>query len=126
MGSRFAASQEASSHPNFKNEIVKAKDGSTLLTLKEVTPVRLIKNKFFTQITEAIEKGATKAQQLEILGRGRAKKGMFEGQLDEGELEIGQVAGLIDAIDPVHKIIEDIISEYQQALIDLNTKKYNY
>jgi enoyl-[acyl-carrier protein] reductase II len=126
MGSRFAASEEASSHSSFKEEIVKAKDGSTLLTLKEVTPVRLIKNKFFIKITQAIDKGASIAQQKEILGRGRAKKGMFEGDLDEGELEIGQIAGLIDSIDPVCKIIEDIISEYQHALIDLNSKKYNY
>jgi enoyl-[acyl-carrier protein] reductase II len=126
MGSRFAASQEASSHTNFKTEIVNAKDGATLLTLKEVTPVRLIKNKFFTKITEAIDKGATIAQQKEILGRGRAKKGMFEGDLDEGELEIGQVAGLIDSIDPVHKIIADIMAEYKQELIHLKSTKYNF
>jgi enoyl-[acyl-carrier protein] reductase II len=126
MGSRFAASKEASSHNSFKDEIVKAKDGSTLLTLKGVTPVRLLKNKFFNQITEAIEKGATIEEQKEILGRGRAKKGMFQGNLDEGELEIGQVAGLIDSIEPVSKIIEDTIKEYKQALTDLNTTKYNY
>ncbi len=126
MGSRFAASQEASSHTNFKTEIVNAKDGATLLTLKEVTPVRLIKNKFFTKITEEIDKGATIAQQKEILGRGRAKKGMFEGDLDEGELEIGQVAGLIDSIDPVHKIIADIMAEYKQELIHLKSTKYNF
>ncbi|PIZ06379.1 MAG: nitronate monooxygenase, partial [Flavobacteriales bacterium CG_4_10_14_0_8_um_filter_32_5] len=103
MGSRFAASEEASSHINFKKEIVNAKDGSTMLTLKDVTPVRLIKNKFFLQINNAILNGATPEQQKELLGRGRAKKGMFEGDLEEGELEIGQVAGLIDKIEPVSK-----------------------
>lgn len=126
MGSRFAASKEASSHNNFKEEIVKAKDGSTLLTLKDVTPVRLIKNKFFNKVNDAITSGASIEDQKEILGRGRAKKGMFEGDLDEGELEIGQVAGLIDSIQPVSKIITDIILEYKQALIDLNSKKYNF
>jgi enoyl-[acyl-carrier protein] reductase II len=126
MGSRFAASIEASSHDNFKKEIVKAKDGATQLTLKDVTPVRLIKNKFYNEINEAIIKGATLNQQKEILGRGRAKKGMFEGELDEGELEIGQIAGLIDSIDPVSEIIKNIISEYEQALSDINSKKFNF
>lgn len=124
MGSRFAASIEASSHINFKNEIVKAKEGATMLTLKDVTPVRLIKNDFFNQIQSAIIKGATPEQQKEILGRGRAKKGMFEGNLTEGELEIGQVAGLIDSIEPVNKIIEDIVTEYKEALLELKTDKY--
>ena len=124
MGSRFAASVEASSHESFKNEIVKAKEGDTMLTLKDVTPVRLIKNDFFNKINEAITKGASADEQREILGRGRAKKGMFEGDLVEGELEIGQVAGLIDSIEPVSKIIEDVIVEYQQALTDLKTEKY--
>lgn len=126
MGSRFAASIEASSHENFKNEIVKAKDGSTQLTLKDVTPVRLLKNKFYDQITEAIISGATPEQQKEILGKGRAKKGMFEGDLEEGELEIGQVAGLIDTIDPVRQIITDIMIEYKEELANLNSKKYNF
>ena len=109
-----------------KEEIVKAKDGATILTLKDVTPVRLIKNKFYDQISEAITNGATPEQQKEILGRGRAKRGMFEGNLDEGELEIGQVEGLIDSIDPVSKIIDDIISEYKQELNYINSKKYNF
>jgi len=126
MGSRFAASNESSSHANFKREIVNAKDGSTILTLKDITPVRLIKNKFFEKIKEAIHNGASSEQQKEILGKGRAKKGMFEGNLDEGELEIGQVAGLIDSIEPVSKIIEDIIIEYNQALSDIKSKKYNF
>ncbi|MGB0882490.1 MAG: NAD(P)H-dependent flavin oxidoreductase, partial [Vicingaceae bacterium] len=101
MGSRFVASEEASSHINFKNEVIKAKDGATQLTLKEVTPVRLIKNKFYEEISTAILKGASIEEQRELLGRGRAKKGMFEGDLEEGELEIGQVAGLIDEVLPV-------------------------
>lgn len=126
MGSRFAASEEASSHDNFKKEIVNAKDGSTLLTLKDVTPVRLIKNKFYNEISNAILNGATPEEQKEILGKGRAKKGMFEGDLDEGELEIGQIAGLIDSVQPVEKIIADIIEEYKQALVDLNSKKFNF
>lgn len=126
MGSRFAASVEASSHINFKNEIIKAKEGYTDLTLKDITPVRLIKNKFYQIISAAIHNGATVEQQKEILGRGRAKKGMFEGDLDEGELEIGQVAGLIDSIQPVSEIIEDIILEYKQALVDINSKKFNF
>ena len=126
LGSRFAASIEASSHDNFKNEIVKAKDGATMLTLKEVTPVRLIKNKFFNQIQEAIINGATIEEQQLILGKGRAKKGMFEGDLIEGELEIGQVAGLIDSIEPVSKIIETIMNEYHQAKNNIPIEKYNF
>jgi enoyl-[acyl-carrier protein] reductase II len=126
MGSRFAASIEASSHENFKNEIVKAKEGDTLLTLKDVTPVRLLKNKFFEKINDAISKGASPEEQKEILGRGRAKKGMFEGDLIEGELEIGQIAGLIDSIEPVEKIINDIIKEYREALEELKADKYKF
>lgn len=126
MGSRFAASIEASSHKNFKNEIVKAKEGDTLLTLKDVTPVRLLKNKFFEKINDAISKGASPEEQKEILGRGRAKKGMFEGDLIEGELEIGQIAGLIDSIKPVEKIINDIIKEYREALEELKADKYKF
>ncbi len=126
MGSRFAASEEASSHQNFKNEILKAKDGATLLTLKDLTPVRLIRNKFFEKINYAIQNGASEEEQREILGKGRAKKGMFEGDLEEGELEIGQVAGLIDSIKPVNLIINDIISEYQIELKEIDSKKYNF
>jgi enoyl-[acyl-carrier protein] reductase II len=126
MGSRFAASIEASSHQNFKDEIVKAKEGDTLLTLKDVTPVRLLKNDFFEKINNAIAKGATPEEQKEILGRGRAKKGMFEGDLIEGELEIGQVAGLIDSIDSVEKIINNIITEYREALEELKADKYRF
>ena len=126
MGSRFAASIEASSHQNFKQEIVNAKDGATMLTLKDVTPVRLIKNKFYSTISTAIQKGASIDEQKDLLGRGIAKKGMFEGDLDEGELEIGQVAGLIDSIEPVSKIIEDVMTEYHQALRELNQPTYKF
>jgi len=126
MGSRFVASEEASSHNNFKEEVLKVKDGATLLTLKDVTPVRLIKNEFFDKINTAIISGATPEEQKEILGKGRAKKGMFEGDLIEGELEIGQVAGLINKIEPVSKIIEDIIEEYHIAIKEIASNKYQF
>ncbi len=126
MGSRFAASIEASSHQKFKDEIVKAKEGDTMLTLKDVTPVRLIKNDFFNRINEAITKGASPHEQREILGRGRAKKGMFEGDLKEGELEIGQVSGLIDDIKPVNQIISEIMDEYNNSLKLVSDDKYNF
>ena len=115
IGSRFAASVESSSHHSFKNEIVKAQDGDTHLTLKELAPVRLIKNKFFYDVQEMYKQHASVEELKEKLGRGRAKKGMFEGDLDEGELEIGQVAGLIHDIKPVHQIIKDIIYEFEIA-----------
>ena len=126
MGSRFAASLEASSHNNFKEEVVKVKEGDTLLTLKDVTPVRLIKNEFFNTINDAILKGASPEEQKEILGRGRAKKGMFEGDLVNGELEIGQVASLINDIKPVKQIINDIINDYQIALKEISSEKYTF
>ena len=126
MGSRFVASNEASSHINFKNEVVKAKDSATLLTLKAVTPVRLIKNEFFNQINNAIINGASADEQKELLGRGRAKKGMFEGDLIEGELEIGQVAGIINEIKPVSEIITDIIEEYELAIEEIDSEKFNF
>jgi enoyl-[acyl-carrier protein] reductase II len=126
MGSRFAASEEASSHINFKNEIVNAKEGDTLLTLKELTPVRLLKNKFFNDVQVAIHNGASSEELKNLIGRGRAKKGMFEGDLEEGELEIGQVAGLIDDIKPVKEIIETIIKEYHQAIETINSPKFQF
>jgi enoyl-[acyl-carrier protein] reductase II len=112
IGSRFAASIESSSHHSFKEEIVKAQDGDTHLTLKELAPVRLIKNKFFYEVQQLYKQNASVDELKEKLGRGRAKKGMFEGDLDEGELEIGQVAGLIHDIKPVAEIIKEIIEEY--------------
>lgn len=115
MGSRFAASIESSAHDNFKESIVSSKEGDTQLTLKELAPVRLLKNKFYQEVQELYAKGATKEDLIQLLGRARAKRGMFEGDLDNGELEIGQIAGLIHDILPVHQIIDNIIAEYQLA-----------
>lgn len=115
IGSRFVASDEASSHINFKKKVVEAKEGDTQLTLKELAPVRLLKNKFFYDIQELYKKGPTVDELKELLGRARAKRGMFEGDLDEGELEIGQIAGLINDIKPVVEIINEIVSEFEEA-----------
>ena len=115
VGSRFVASHEASSHPNFKEMVVQAKEGDTVLTLKELAPVRLLKNRFFEQVTELYTKSPTKDQLIELLGRARAKKGMFEGDLEEGELEIGQISGLIHDIKPAAKILQDMIREFEEA-----------
>lgn len=112
MGSRFVASQESSAHQAFKQEVVKAKEGDTLLTLKELAPVRLLKNKFFDQVMELYKTNPSKEQLTELLGRARAKRGMFEGDLQDGELEIGQVAGLIHQIKPAAKIVSEIIEEF--------------
>jgi enoyl-[acyl-carrier protein] reductase II len=115
MGSRFAASIESSAHLNFKNTILETKEGDTQLTLKELAPVRLIKNKFYSDLQDLYAKGPTIEELKELLGRARAKRGMFEGDLVEGELEIGQVAGLINEILPVKVIIEEIITEFNLA-----------
>ena len=111
VGSRFLASPEASSHNNFKNLILQTKEGDTQLSLKKNTPVRLIKNHFFKQIQEAEDSGATAEELQQILGRGRAKKGMFEGDLIEGELEVGQVSALIKTIQPASEIVQEIWSD---------------
>ena len=126
IGSRFVSSKESSAHENFKKVVVDAKEGDTLLTLKDLTPVRLIKNDFFNQLQEAYAKGADKEEIAAILGRGRAKKGMFEGDLVEGELEIGQVSGIINEIKSAAEIVEEIISEYKQLLKEQNNSKYNF
>jgi enoyl-[acyl-carrier protein] reductase II len=115
VGSRFVASNEASSHPNFKEMVVKAKEGDTVLTLKELAPVRLLKNRFFEKVTELYSQNPTKDQLIELLGRARAKKGMFEGDLEEGELEIGQISGLIHEIKPAAEILQDILMEFKEA-----------
>ncbi|MDR1876949.1 MAG: nitronate monooxygenase [Flavobacteriaceae bacterium] len=117
IGSRFAATVEASSHENFKQEIIKAKEGDTHLTLKELIPVRLIKNKFYYDVLKAYENNASQEELKQLLGRGRAKKGMFEGNLEEGELEIGQSSALIDSILSVDEVFKQLISEYQKALL---------
>lgn len=115
VGSRFAASVESSSHNNFKQTIVNIKEGDTQLTLKELAPVRLIKNKFYNDVQELYEKCPSKEDLVQLLGRARAKKGMFEGDLEEGELEIGQIAGLIHEILPVKQIVEEMITEFEIA-----------
>lgn len=113
IGSRFAATTESSAHDNFKDAIVKVKDGDTHLTLKELAPVRLVKNHFYNQVQELYAKNPTVEEIKELLGRARAKKGMFEGDLDNGELEIGQIAGLIHEIKPAKQVIEEIIAEFE-------------
>ncbi|UAB74678.1 nitronate monooxygenase family protein [Mesoflavibacter sp. SCSIO 43206] len=115
VGSRFVASTESSAHQAFKQVVVDAKEGDTQLTLKELAPVRLIKNKFFNDV-EALYKSAPTPEQLkELLGRARAKKGMFEGDLDEGELEIGQISGLIHDIKPVAEIVKEMVEDFEMA-----------
>lgn len=115
VGSRFVASEEASSHINFKNEVVKAYEGATQLTLKELAPVRMLKNAFYEQVQAAYARGASVEELKQILGRARAKKGMFEGDLKEGELEIGQVSALINDIKPAADIMFSLIREFKTA-----------
>jgi len=115
IGTRFVASEESSAHPAFKKKIIEAKDGDTYLTLKKIVPVRLLKNKFFDQVKKREEEGATFKELQELLGRGRAKKGMFNGDIEDGELEIGQVSAFIKEIKPASRIIHEIISEYNIA-----------
>ena len=115
VGSRFAASLESSAHDNFKQLVVNTKEGETQLTLKELTPVRLIKNKFFEDIQELYAKCPTKEDLASLLGKARAKRGIFEGDLEEGELEIGQIAGLIHEIKSAESIVKDMMEEYQLA-----------
>lgn len=115
VGSRFVASEESSAHINFKNTVVEAPEGATTLTLKELAPVRLIRNKFFNDIQEAYSRCASVDELKEILGRARAKRGMFEGDLDEGELEIGQVSGHIRDIRPAAEIVNQIWTEFNEA-----------
>lgn len=116
MGSRFVASEEASSHVEFKKAVIDSQEGDTMLTMKQLTPVRMIKNKFFHEVTEAELRGATVDELKTILGRARAKKGMFEGNLDEGELEIGQGSALIRDILPAGDIVKNVWQEFELAL----------
>ena len=115
VGSRFVATPEASSHQNFKDLVVKAKEGDTQLTLKELAPVRMLKNKFFNQVIELYSKNPSKEDLIELLGRARAKKGMFEGDLQNGELEIGQIAGIIHEIKPVKQVLKEIVEEFEEV-----------
>jgi enoyl-[acyl-carrier protein] reductase II len=126
IGSRFIASKESSAHESFKNSVINTGEGGTMLTLKELTPVRLIKNAFYQKLEKAYEEEATPEQLTTILGRGRAKKGMFEGDLVEGELEVGQIASLIDEIKPASEIIKEIITEFKSAINEQNTEKFNF
>lgn len=126
IGSRFVASNESSAHQNFKDTVVNANEGDTQLTLKEITPVRLVKNSFFNQVQEAYAKCSTPEEMKELLGRGRAKKGMFEGDLNEGELEIGQVSGFIKEIKPAAEIVSEIIEEYKVALAEQSSDKFQF
>ena len=127
MGTRFVASKESSAHKNFKNIVLKAKDGDTKLTLKEITPVRMMKNKFYQEISHLYENNPTKEQLLKKLGRARAKLGMFEGDLDEGELEIGQASSqinnILSACDIVNQIIDEFISLKSKISFD---DKFNF
>jgi len=116
MGTRFVASEEASSHMNFKDAVINSNEGDTILTLKQLTPVRMIKNNFYKAIQEAEQKGATVEKLKELLGRARAKKGMFEGQLEEGELEIGQVCANVRNILPAAKIMDEVWTDFKKAL----------
>lgn len=124
VGSRFAASMESSAHENFKNKIIETKEGETQVTLKELAPVRLIKNKFYQDVQQLYAKCPTKEELSELLGRARAKHGMFEGDLEEGELEIGQIAGLIHNIKPAAEIVFEMIAEFELAKNDV--AKFNF
>ncbi|QBO58539.1 Nitronate monooxygenase [Chryseobacterium salivictor] len=115
IGSRFAATEEASSHENFKNKVISLNEGDTYLTLKELAPVRLVKNKFFHDLEKLYDQGRDAEVLRETLGRARAKRGMFEGDLEEGELEIGQVSALIHEILPVKKVFENLLKEYREV-----------
>lgn len=115
IGSRFVASKESSAHDLFKEYVVNASEGDTQLTLKEVTPVRMLKNNFYNTLKLEYQKGTSPDKLRQLLGKGRAKKGMFEGDLDEGELEIGQVCGLINKIQPVKDIVDEIVNDFKAA-----------
>jgi len=119
IGSRFAACAESSAHDNFKNAIRDAKEGDTKLMLKDIVPVRLLRNPFFNELEEAYASCATREEKLTLLGRARAKKGMFEGDMHEGELEIGQVSSMISKPETVNDIFHDIIAEYNETVQNL-------
>lgn len=120
VGSRFAATFESSAHENFKKKIVETPEGGTILTLKKLVPVRLIRNKFFEQVQEAENRAASVDEMEQLLGRARAKKGMFEGNLEEGELEIGQISGYIHDIMPAAQVVEEMVKEFYEAKEDMN------
>ena len=115
VGSRFVASNEASSHPDFKKMVIASKEGDTQLTFKELAPVRMLKNHFYEEVMQLYSTNPTKEQLIKLLGRARAKKGMFEGDMENGELEIGQIAGLIHDIKPAAQIVQEMIFEFEGA-----------
>jgi len=115
VGSRFVASDEASSHINFKKKVIEANEGDTILTLKELAPVRILKNKFFEELQKLYDTRPNREELLKLLGRARAKKGMFEGDIEDGELEIGQIAGLIHDIKPAAQIVREMMAEFELA-----------
>lgn len=119
IGSRFAISKESSAHDVFKQYVIDSKDGDTVLTLKELAPVRMLKNDFYKQILSLYQKGTNKKELTELVGRARIKKGIFEGDLEEGNLEIGQISAIIDSVDSVEDIIKEIITDYQSAQSNL-------
>jgi enoyl-[acyl-carrier protein] reductase II len=121
IGSRFVASVESSAHMNFKKAVIDSKEGDTKLTLKELTPVRLLKNKFYDDLVSLYKDNPTKNDLRSFLGRARAKLGMFEGELDDGELEIGQISAIINKILPVEVIVNDIIDEYNSVINELKS-----
>jgi len=123
IGSRFVASPESSGHEYFKQAVIDAKEGDTKLSMKKLVPVRLLKNKFFEEVKALEDRGAEGGELMELLGRARAKKGMFEGNLDEGELEIGQISGYIDAMKPAGEIVEEIVKEFNETCEQLGTLK---
>ena len=124
IGSRFAVSVESSAHQNFKNQVLEAKDGDTMLTLKQLAPVRMIKNKLYEKIQDAQQKGSSADELKQILGKGRSKLGIFEGNIDEGELEIGQVSAMINSVQPVSEIMQEIISEFNEINRNLCPVKF--
>ncbi len=126
IGSRFIATPESSAHINFKNKVLAAQEGDTLLTLKELTPVRLLKNPFFDDVAKAYQEGADQTQLATLLGKGRAKKGMFEGDIENGELEVGQISGIIKELKPAAAVVAEIITEFNQALQERSEEKYQF
>jgi enoyl-[acyl-carrier protein] reductase II len=126
IGSRFIATPESSAHDNFKQTVIHTPEGGTQLTLKELTPVRLIKNEFYQKVEKAYENGANAEELEQLLGRGRAKKGMFEGDLTEGELEVGQISGIIKEIKPAAEIVAEILNEFRLAIKEQQTEKFSF
>jgi enoyl-[acyl-carrier protein] reductase II len=126
IGSRFIATPESSAHENFKQRVIQTPEGGTQLTLKELTPVRLIKNEFYNQVEFAYSKCATAEELQTLLGRGRAKRGMFEGDLVNGELEVGQISGLMREIKPAGEIVKELITEFREALKEQQNAKFQF